>query len=503
VAQASGTTLVAQASILREACPARNTRHALPAGHWRLILAGMRDHSFPSRPRAVVLLAVLLSIPAFVPAASAQDPARDALGVARIWEAEHLDYGPPPLLDHARLLPLLDAAVKEGAGLIKMEEIGRSVEGRSVNHLWFGQGATHVLLWSQMHGDEPTATSALLDILHMIARHQTDPPVVRLLSQLTIHVVPMLNPDGAQRFQRRNAQGIDINRDALLLQAPEGLALKALRDRLQPALGFNLHNQNWRTSAGKSKPASISLLAVAFDEARTETPGRLLAKRTCAIIRQSVESLAPGQVARYDEDFEVRAYGDNITKWGTPVVLIETGPYPGDSADRELVKLNVAAILTALDALATGNVHGADAGLYTSLPVNDSNLFTVIVKNASIVPGTGVAPFAGDLALGSSRIVRPDAKGTRQAWQVLRVEDLGDMRVFTALESIDATGLFAVVNQGWKDGDAVQVADWKAFKSERPLAVGSSADIALLRQTAPGAYTVARIVRAERMLGGQ
>ena len=56
----------------------------------------------------------------------------------------------------------------------------------------------------------------------------------------------------------------------------------------------------------------------------------------------------------------MRAFGDNVTKWGTPVVLIETGPYPGESADKELVKLNVVAILTALDALATGAVQGAD-----------------------------------------------------------------------------------------------------------------------------------------------
>ena len=204
--------------------------------------------------------------------------------MARIWEAEHVDYGPPALLDHAALLPRLDAAVKEGAGLYKMEEIGRSLEGRSINHLWFGSGPTRVLLWSQMHGDESTATSALLDILHILAQHRSDPPVLRLLSQLTIHIVPMLNPDGAERYQRRNAQGLDINRDALLLQTPEGRILKALRDRLQPALGFNLHNQGWRTSAGKTKPASISLLAVAFDEARTESQGRLLAKRTCAVI---------------------------------------------------------------------------------------------------------------------------------------------------------------------------------------------------------------------------
>jgi hypothetical protein len=454
------------------------------------------------RLRLTVSLLIVHGCFAAVAAASPQDLQRDALAVARIWEAEHVDYGPPALLDHARLLVQLDAALKHGAGICKTEQIGQSVEGRSINHIWFGSGPMHVLLWSQMHGDEPTATTALLDILHMIAGHQADPPVQRLLQQLTIHFVPMLNPDGAQRFQRRNAQGLDINRDALLLQAPEGLALKALRDRLQPALGFNLHNQNWRTSAGKTKPASISLLAVAFDEARTETPGRLLAKRTCAIIRQTVEALAPGQVARYDDEFEVRAFGDNVTKWGTPVVLIETGPYPGESADKELVKLNVVAILTALDALATGAVQGAEPGLYESLPINDDKLFTVIVRNASIAPGTAVAPFTGDIAFSSSRVVKADAKGVLQAFQTLRVDDLGDMRVYAALETIDATGQFAVMSRAWKEGDTVQVPDWKAWKSEKPLAVGANADVALLSPSGAGIYTVVRIIRTERPLGG-
>ena len=69
----------------------------------------------------------------------------------------------------------------------------------------------------------------------------SDPAVARLLEALTIHLVPMLNPDGARRFQRRNAQGIDINRDALLLQTPEGPRAEgaarppAAGPRLQPA----------------------------------------------------------------------------------------------------------------------------------------------------------------------------------------------------------------------------------------------------------------------------
>ena len=72
----------------------------------------------------------------------------------------------------------------------------------------------------------------------------------------------MLNPDGAERFQRRNAQSIDINRDALRLQTPEGRALKALRDRLNPTVGFNLHNQSWRTSVGTPPKPGVDFAAV-------------------------------------------------------------------------------------------------------------------------------------------------------------------------------------------------------------------------------------------------
>jgi murein tripeptide amidase MpaA len=86
-----------------------------------------------------------------------------------------------------------------------------------------------VLLWSQMHGDESTATSALFDLFEYIRAHRQDAAVRGILSSLTLHVIPMLNPDGAERFQRRNVQSIDINRDALRLQTPEGRMLKTPR----------------------------------------------------------------------------------------------------------------------------------------------------------------------------------------------------------------------------------------------------------------------------------
>ena len=47
----------------------------------------------------------------------------------------------------------------------------------------------------------------------------------------------------------------------------------------------------------------------------------------------------------------------------------------------------------------------------------------------------------------------------------------------------------------------VQISDWKAWKSEKPLAVGVTTDVALLSPGGAGAYTVVRIIRMERLLG--
>ena len=308
----------------------------------------------------------------------------------------------------------------------------------------------------------------------------------------------MLNPDGAERFQRRNAQGIDINRDALRLQTPEGRILKALRDRLDPAVGFNLHNQSWRTSAGNTPaPASISLLSVAFDEARTESPGRLLTKQICAVIRDALEPLAPGRIGRYDDEYEVRAFGDNITKWGTNVVLIETGPWPSIEPDPYLVRLNFVAILASLDALATGRVRHADKTRYESLPMNETDLYYVLLRNAAVVAGTGVAPFTADIGIVANRVVR-NVDGVRSTQLVTRIDDLGDLHPFGALEDIDAAGLVVapLYDKAIKVGDRIALPDWSATPATQTVAPGQPAELLLLRQDgSANRYSVVRVIR--------
>jgi hypothetical protein len=459
---------------------------------------------FASGLRRISVLAIVAGWAATTAAAQSPVPPQPAAGLlvphnlASAWAAEHVSWPVPPLVRHADVESKLREVQAATPDLFQLEMLGQSVEGRSINHLWFGHGQTHVLLWSQMHGDEPTATAALFDIFEFVRRHRQDPQVARLLDALTVHVVPMLNPDGAERFQRRNAQGIDINRDALRQQTPEGRILKALRDRLNPLVGFNLHNQGWRTSAGNTKePAAISLLSVAFDEARTESPGRLLTKKLCAVIRDAIEPIAPGRIGRYDDEFEARALGDNITKWGTSVVLIETGPWPAAEPDPYLVRLNFVALMASLDALATGRAQLADQARYESLPLNGERIFYTLIRNATIVAGTGVPPFTADVGITGMRIVR-DVAGERVAQLVTRIDDLGDLQAFGALEDVDATGLVVapLYDAALEAGARVTLPDWTATQAAQAVAVGQPAQLLLLRPIpATGDYTVVSVFR--------
>lgn len=414
--------------------------------------------------------------------------------LARIWDAERVSPEAPPLVTHEDVVERLDALAAQSPDLFAVEKIAESVEGRSINHVRVGTGKMGVLLWSQMHGDEPTATSALFDVFEYLRRHRDDPTVRRILSELTLHVVPMLNPDGAMRYQRRNAQSIDINRDALRLQTPEGRALKAIRDKLEPQVGFNLHNQNWSTAVGDPpKPASISLLSVAYDEKRSENKGRVLTKKLCAVIRDALEPFASGQIGRYDDSFEVRAFGDNVTLWGTPVVLIETGPWPSRNPDPPLVRLNFIAIVSALDALATGGVHEADPRRYESLPMNEGGLFYILVKNARVINGAGVAPFVADIGISGSRRVRT-TDGKRTMSVGTNISDMGDLRKSGALRTIDASGMTVVPDIGYAEGSLVDLPDWKA-KGENTISTGQIPRIALLREAEGGQYRVEMVIR--------
>jgi murein peptide amidase A len=86
---------------------------------------------------------------------------------------------------------------------IGVRVIGHSVRGRPIRAYHLGQpGERKVVLISTMHGDEP----ATRQILHSL---RNGPPI----RGLDLWVVPTYNPDGLARHTRKNAHGVDLNRN--------------------------------------------------------------------------------------------------------------------------------------------------------------------------------------------------------------------------------------------------------------------------------------------------
>jgi hypothetical protein len=320
--------------------------------------------------------------------------------LAAAWDSEHISHIQPSDVRHNDLKKYLERLRSSG---VKIEEVGRSGANREIYQMEWGTGPLRVFMWSQMHGDEPTATSALIDMFAYFQKHRNQDWVKKIGETMTIRAVPMLNPDGQELYQRRNLQGIDINRDALDLKTPEARLLKQLRDAWSPAIGFNLHNQNALTSVARTpKQAAISLLVVYGDAAKTTSAGHERNQRVASAIVSALQKFIPGHIGRYSDEWTPTAFGDNFSAWGTPTILIETGALHGHD-ELYLVKMNFIALVTALHVIADGSEQQQDPMLYVNLPENGSGVIAnYVFRRASLVtqapsPSPSPAPAASPL----------------------------------------------------------------------------------------------------------
>lgn len=328
----------------------------------------------------------------------------------------------------------------KGNSVLAVDQIGESFEGRAIYELSFGAGEKKVMMWSQMHGDEPTATMAFFDLFNFLEGSDDGQDAIRTLlkEKLIIHFIPMLNPDGADRYQRRTAQGIDMNRDARAGHTVEGALLRARAKAIKPQYGFNLHDQNiYYNVPGTKNPVSISLLAPAFNEPRDINPVRENAMKIAAGMNDILQQYIPNAVAKYDDTYTPRGFGDNFQSWEASTVLIESGGMKGDPEKQQIRKLNFVIILNALIQIAEGSYMKFDKQQYEEIPFNASQLHDVVIRN--IVIGSDSASFKTDLA-----IRRNETTIGRDFFVRGKIEDIGDLKESFGYTEVDADGLYFI-----------------------------------------------------------
>ncbi|MFA5297020.1 MAG: M14 family zinc carboxypeptidase [Lutibacter sp.] len=265
----------------------------------------------------------------------------------------------------------------------KKEILGYSENNIPIHKISIGNGKTKILIWSQMHGNESTGTKALFDLFNFFEKPGDELSTVMetILSNCTIQFIPLLNPDGAIKFTRENANNIDLNRDAVEQKAVESRLLRSVLDIFNPKFCFNLHDQRSIFNVeGTKNPATISFLAPSEDIERTVSEGR---KETMSIIvamNKLLQQVIPNQVGRYTDEFYPTATGDNFQKLGHNTILIEAGHFKDDYQREITRKYNFYALLQGLYSIATEKKYD-NYKPYHDIPNNDTKFLDIIYKN--------------------------------------------------------------------------------------------------------------------------
>ena len=263
--------------------------------------------------------------------------------------------------------------------------LGKSVQGKPIYQFKIGAGKIKILAWSQMHGNESTTTKAVFDLFNCFKLNINNTVISEILANCSIHIIPILNPDGAEAYTRVNANSIDLNRDLQELSQPESRLLKKLYNDIQPDFCLNLHDQRTIFSAGhRSKPATLSFLTPAMDEERSIDKSRRQSMGLISGIAKDLAEYLPDSIGRYDDAFNINCAGDTFQNLGTPTILFEAGHFPGDYEREESRKQVYRALLSCLYQISRKDVESTDYKEYFKIPENEKLFNDVVIRRATL-----------------------------------------------------------------------------------------------------------------------
>ena len=127
---------------------------------------------------------------------------------------------------------------------VSVRSLGTSVDGRPIDCVSVGDGAVPIWLVGRQHAGETMASWWMEGALERLL-DRTDPVAARLRAGARLHLVPIVNIDGAVRGHLRgNAAGLDLNRQWRSPdphKAPEIAAILKAMDETGVALSLDVH----------------------------------------------------------------------------------------------------------------------------------------------------------------------------------------------------------------------------------------------------------------------
>ena len=252
--------------------------------------------------------------------------------------------------------------------------LGTSEAGMPIHGVQVGTGSKRILIWSQMHGNESTTTKALFDLFNYFELPNSE----TLLEACTLFIIPILNPDGAEHYTRVNAHAIDLNRDAVDINAKESQLLRTVLDEFCPDFCFNLHDQRTIFGVeGTKNPETISFLAPSEEETRKVTPTRKKTMNVIVAMNSLSQQIIPNHIGRYTDTFYPKATGDNFQKLGYSTILIESGHYKKDYQREKVREFTFISILQGLYHISIAKNYD-DYNAYFKIPNNNESFRDIL-----------------------------------------------------------------------------------------------------------------------------
>ena len=176
----------------------------------------------------------------------------------------------------------------------------------------------------RQHGHEPASTEGALAFITKLVKAPQGSPFADDLTHVTVSIIPMANPDGAEAFVRHNAHDVDLNRDWLKQTQPETKALVSTIARLHPDLMTDQHElfpddsrPDFTETVGPASGADPTMIAECDDAQRTIS-GAMRAEGTPSV-SHLIDDHHPARLAH--------RYGCLVA--GVPTLLFETNRYQG------------------------------------------------------------------------------------------------------------------------------------------------------------------------------
>jgi len=332
----------------------------------------------------------------------------------------------------------------------KIEITGYSFLNKPIYKLRIGNGKKNVLMWTQMHGNESTGTLACLDLINFL--HIENEFSRHIISELTIDILFILNPDGAEKWTRRNAIGIDINRDFIAEQSPEIKILKKQFQLKKYDLGFNLHDQRSIFHVENSTVSStLSFLSPSVDYERNINNIRKKSMGIIAHINNKMQAILPNAISRFSDEYYPNSTGDNFQKMGIPNILFEAGHFPNDYLRKETRKYFSIALISALQYISAENNWEMNWEKYFEIPENNSRMFDILIKNIGISYNSKQCNI--DIAIQYKERLNTIKN---EIEFIPYIEEIGDLSIFYGLKTIDIKNQIILSNTFISIGDRAE-----------------------------------------------